>query len=372
MITDSLVPSAARQSGNARSQPAAAAAQTVFTPQAQSQTTDEAVPGPVTPGDETALLEVLGSPLTVTPPQAVSAVLRAELGLASAEGLQEGEDPAEAAPVPAPLAPLSSSEPLARSPEQILPVTGEASPSQPTVAAGAVPQLAEGEPPQPETDLSPLSVGTELAPAFDRASPQDAMSAPEPLEAAPKITPAPGRPAAPEQDARSAPPSEPVPAANADLMPAAEPLRPERSLTDKPLTAPSPRAEPSALQRNLLDRLSEVNLEEGRSRFLLRPRGLGVVEIDLTRLMGGRMQVVLRLENPMVLDGLRAEADQLGAWLEERGFDLGGDTPEFAAWEAPETPGERGEDPASEALPPALEITTDNVLTAGGRLNLLT
>lgn len=318
-----------------------------------------------------------------------SAALRAALGLAPAEDLTEGEEavvPLDAAETPQTPVAL----PVIDTTEQPLPMAEQ--------QADLMPPAPE---PAPQLSDRPIEIKTDRATdiplpekhALERPPAADAVMAagrPEPevapaMEDTPEVTVKPEPPAKPlsspkitlagsqaEPGERSPQTSAPAPDAGVEQAFSAEMPEIERTPPEKTVTAPAPRAEPSALQRNLLDRLSEVQLEEGRSRFLLRPRGLGVVEIDLTRLVDGRMQVVLRLENPMVLDGLRAEAGQLGAWLEERGFDLGGSTPEFATWEGPEAEGEAGGDVPSETPSTLADPSAAAPLSADGRLNILT
>lgn len=66
-----------------------------------------------------------------------------------------------------------------------------------------------------------------------------------------------------------------------------------------------------------------------QTRIELEPRGLGAVEIDLKRGDGGKMQVVVRAENPMVLAALRNDKETLANILSGSGFASSGSTLDF-------------------------------------------
>jgi len=382
LITDILAQPAPLPAKGATSKPADPAGpnapgQAVFAPDEKAG--DAVLPAP--PSEEEAVAAELAFAPPAVPASPGTAAIRAELGLAPAEDPVPGEtlpdDPATALPVPLTL-PVEVTEVATLAGSEPVDLPAAPQPAKSITDAPAVPDADAGQPSEAPLADGPTAEGAELSFALqtetgsaDEVSSIPARPGPSPTPAA---APKPGAGSGPE--ARTTPSAEPlpepVPETLADLPPISEASPPDRGENNRPVSPLPPRAEPSALQRNLLDRLSEVSLEEGRSRFLLRPRGLGTVEIDLTRLMDGRMQVVLRLENPMVLEGLRAEADQLGAWLEERGFDLGGEAPEFAAWEAAEPSASPGEEPGADAVPAGPDPDAGAVLSADGRLNLLT
>lgn len=334
---------------------------------------------PAPPSEEEVVAAELAFAPPVVPAGPGTAAIRAELGLAPAEDAGPDEnladDPATALPVPLTL-PVEVTEVAKTAGSEPVDLPAAPQPGKDVPRAPTVPDADAGAGQASEASLADgtTAEGAELSFTLQTESGSAEQGSSNPIRTGP--SPAPAAAPKPGPEARTTPSTEPlpepVPEASADLPTPREASPPDRAANDRPVSPLPPRAEPSALQRNLLDRLSEVSLEEGRSRFLLRPRGLGTVEIDLTRLMDGRMQVVLRLENPMVLEGLRAEADQLGAWLEERGFDLGGEAPEFAAWEAAEPSASPGEEPGADAVPAGPDPDAGAVLSADGRLNLLT
>ena len=76
------------------------------------------------------------------------------------------------------------------------------------------------------------------------------------------------------------------------------------------------------LHSGVRGQIAGVRLSEGRTRIELTPRGLGDIEIDL-RQDGGQLRVVLRVENPAVLAGLRLDREGLVAMLRDGGVALG-------------------------------------------------
>ncbi|TMV54526.1 flagellar hook-length control protein FliK [Thioclava sp. BHET1] len=66
-----------------------------------------------------------------------------------------------------------------------------------------------------------------------------------------------------------------------------------------------------------------------QTRISLTPHGLGTIEIDMKRDEAGRMQVVLRADNPMVLSALRGDRDTLSAILTGSGITADGGTLDF-------------------------------------------
>lgn len=76
------------------------------------------------------------------------------------------------------------------------------------------------------------------------------------------------------------------------------------------------------MQADIRAQIAGVRLSEGRTRIELTPRGLGDIEIDL-RQEGGQLRVVLRVENPAVLAGLRQDREGIAAMLRDGGVALG-------------------------------------------------
>lgn len=90
------------------------------------------------------------------------------------------------------------------------------------------------------------------------------------------------------------------------------------------LTAAQRPAEPAVPQtsgfaRNLAQQIRSANISEGNTRIALAPRGLGEIEIDLRPDEAGKLRIVLRAENPAVLQALRGDRDGLLLALSEGG-----------------------------------------------------
>lgn len=103
--------------------------------------------------------------------------------------------------------------------------------------------------------------------------------------------------------------------------PAAESRHVTGSLADalRPMAAPSQAAPATGFARNLVQQIRTASLSEGQTRIALAPRGLGEIEIDLRPDEAGRLRIVLRAENPAVLQALRSDRDGLLTVLSESG-----------------------------------------------------
>jgi flagellar hook-length control protein FliK len=121
---------------------------------------------------------------------------------------------------------------------------------------------------------------------------------------------------------------------------------------------------------------------ETRTHITLRPDGLGTVEIDLTTDPSGRLSVLLRVENPAVLQALRADRDLLLTSLDQTGRDLGGaqlDFEGFGTGSEPRSDGDgrrsgpyqAGRDAGEMTALPA-GTTARAPLIGGGRIDLFT
>ena len=130
----------------------------------------------------------------------------------------------------------------------------------------------------------------------------------------------------------------------------------------------APATKPVApLVKNVLDRMAEVEISEGKTRILLRPQGLGILELDLTRRADGQLQLAIRVENPLILEALRQEGSALGSFMGERGFDLSGGGADLGRYSPPSSLGE-----ASEAAAADETADTHSDLLTADRLNILT
>lgn len=63
--------------------------------------------------------------------------------------------------------------------------------------------------------------------------------------------------------------------------------------------------------RNIVQQIRGASFIDGHTRIALAPRGLGEIEIDLRTNESGQMRIVLRAENPAVLQALRGDRDGL-------------------------------------------------------------
>ncbi|MGY6704307.1 flagellar hook-length control protein FliK [Roseinatronobacter sp.] len=77
--------------------------------------------------------------------------------------------------------------------------------------------------------------------------------------------------------------------------------------------------QPSGFARNLVQQIRSANISEGNTRIALAPRGLGEIEIDLRPDEAGKLRIVLRAENPAVLQALRGDRDGLLLALSDSG-----------------------------------------------------
>lgn len=248
--------------------------------------------------------------------------------------------------------------------------------------AGSLPAEAQAATP---SGLLTLATGQDLAPdAGPEAPPSPRVSAAEsrmaaPVSAAPpKTQPASSTAGA---DARMTAPLSAAPQGEAlpdtqvlPQMAASEarvtPAQTGAAAAPDSALQPAPEARPTPpLLRNVLDRLSEIEISEGKTRLLLRPQGLGVLEIDLARLLDGRLQLAIRAENPLLLEALKQEGGALAAFMSERGFDLSGGQPDLERY-APPMP-EAEETESDTAAEPEISVAAQPLLRAD-RLDLVT
>jgi hypothetical protein len=136
-----------------------------------------------------------------------------------------------------------------------------------------------------------------------------------------------------------------------------------------------------ALARHVGPQISPSGLTEGRTQITLRPDGLGAVEIELKTDPSGRLSVLLRVENPTVLQALREDRNVLLMGLEQSGLDLDGPGLSFESFgESAEHGFEREGRPARSALreaepetaPPPPKRPRYAPPVGGGRIDILT
>ncbi len=79
--------------------------------------------------------------------------------------------------------------------------------------------------------------------------------------------------------------------------------------------AAQPAPEQPKFSAALSSQIRAAEVSEGRTRIELSPRGLGVIEVDVSTGQDGALKVVVRAENPSVLNGLRQDRDLLAQAL---------------------------------------------------------
>lgn len=264
----------------------------------------------------------------------------------------------------APLATMNASPtPPLRGPERSSPPNLSGEEPSPLAPTGGAPGLS---PPKPER-VSPAGI--------IGAGVSGAALAARPSGAAPEVRIPPPDPAA--------------------LLEGATPPRPEvapvsgggtsgtQAVSDPALTTASALlGDRVALSRHVSRLLRLPAGGETRTQITLRPDGLGTVEIDLTTDPSGRLSVLLRVENPAVLQALRADRDLLLMSLDQTGMDLNGAQLDFHGFGAESDPrsDERGArtgpyrtatDLAEMSALPAGPATRAPLI-GGGRIDLFT
>ena len=144
-----------------------------------------------------------------------------------------------------------------------------------------------------------------------------------------------------------------------------------------PPPAPSQAPDPNhGLARNLAGQIRGVSFNEGTTRIELSPQGLGRLEIEIAPDETGRLRVVLRAENPAVLNAMRSDRDMLAGLLRDGGASVDNSSMSFEDLgqrrnplaQDPAVPAaRRAAAPEEEEQPqPETEVVED------GRLNILT
>ncbi|WP_158214524.1 flagellar hook-length control protein FliK [Phaeobacter sp. 22II1-1F12B] len=88
--------------------------------------------------------------------------------------------------------------------------------------------------------------------------------------------------------------------------------------------SPAPQQQPqvSGFAANLVGQIKGTQIAEGTTRVELSPRGLGGIEIDLSRDDEGTLKVTVRAENPSVMGALRDNREALLLALRDSGVSL--------------------------------------------------
>lgn len=154
------------------------------------------------------------------------------------------------------------------------------------LALGTEPQLAgDAEPANPLPDALKLLLAQVVAAPADRALPPDMqtlLNAPQPTAA-------------------------PIISNIAATAPAQAP--------QQPASAPAS----NGFARNLAGQIRGVSFTEGTTRIELTPHGLGKMEIEIAADEAGKLRVVVRAENPSVLNAMRNDREMLVGLLRDGG-----------------------------------------------------
>ncbi|MFG6082825.1 hypothetical protein ACEUZ9_004057 [Paracoccus litorisediminis] len=81
----------------------------------------------------------------------------------------------------------------------------------------------------------------------------------------------------------------------------------------------------SAMVANVAEQLQAARPEDGSITLRLKPHGMGMIEVEVAKNAQGMSEIILRVQNPMVLDALRAESQAMSDILGGQGglsFDL--------------------------------------------------
>ncbi len=134
--------------------------------------------------------------------------------------------------------------------------------------------------------------------------------------------------------------------------------------------------EPSRFAGAVVSQISSAEIGEGSTRIELSPRGLGTIEVEVTTGSDGALKVVVRAENPAVLNALREERDLLAQVL--GGLDTGSlDLQSFSDGNEQQSQGERSARPAMSAggestATGAEPAPVHKAEIGGGRLDIVT
>lgn len=134
------------------------------------------------------------------------------------------------------------------------------------------------------------------------------------------------------------------------------------------------------LARNLAGQIRGVSFSEGTTRIELSPHGLGSIEIEISPDEAGKLRVVLRAENPAVLNAMRSDREMLAGLLRDGGSSVEENAMSFENFgqqrQATRQNDSSGvadaplgaEDEDTETVP----IEAQTTISADGRLNILT
>lgn len=136
-------------------------------------------------------------------------------------------------------------------------------------------------------------------------------------------------------------------------------------------------AEPPRFAEVLTEQIRAAEISDGHTRIELNPRGLGALEVDVSTTDDGLLNVVVRAENPGVLNALKADRDLLaqalgnlgGGALDLQSFSQGSDQRGSDQRAAPSMIASAMESPA---VVSAGELAAPADRIGGGRLDIVT
>jgi len=78
----------------------------------------------------------------------------------------------------------------------------------------------------------------------------------------------------------------------------------------------------SPIAQNFLSHVRTISLEPGTVNIRLKPQGLGLVEVEISKAADGQTEVSIKAKNPMVLEALRMERHAISDLLNQQGSNI--------------------------------------------------
>ena len=150
------------------------------------------------------------------------------------------------------------------------------------------------------------------------------------------------------------------------------------------VSAPVQTSQPSPAQglaRNLAGQIRGVSFAEGTTKIELTPQGLGKMEIEISADEAGKLRVVLRAENPAVLNAMRSDREMLAGLLRDGGASVGEEAMSFEDFGQQGQAAQQGQQAGASSrlvleddAEPEIDIApvAQPAIAADGRLNVLT
>ncbi len=150
------------------------------------------------------------------------------------------------------------------------------------------------------------------------------------------------------------------------------------------VSVPAQASQPSPAQglaRNLAGQIRGVSFAEGTTKIELTPQGLGKMEIEISADEAGKLRVVLRAENPAVLNAMRSDREMLAGLLRDGGASVGEEAMSFEDFGQQGQAAQQGQQAGANSrlvledeAEPEIDIApvAQPAIAADGRLNVLT